>query len=181
MSCKILCKGAIAGFAVLVLASCAVPALAAVDMFVKIEGIGGESLDREHSGWIEVESFSWEQTEAEMSGQRASLAGTREGIPVMPGSLTITKYGDKASTPLMQACSSGTDLGNVVVEVVETTEETGLVLYSTYTLSGVRPSGCSPSDSEGRPTETITLNYKEITYKYTQVNRKAGKPAKKGP
>ena len=35
------------------------PTLAAADMFLKIEGIEGESTDSAHQRWIEVESLNW--------------------------------------------------------------------------------------------------------------------------
>jgi type VI secretion system secreted protein Hcp len=168
-------KIAIAGMVFLATAVCAIPATASGDMFIKIAGIEGESRDKEHSGWIGVESFTWEHTGISMSGERASRTGTRQGEPAMPGSLTIKKYKDKASTPLMQACSRGMDFGDVVVEVVETDEITGIVQYSTYTLSEVNLSGGIPSDSEDRPSETITLNYETVASDYRSTGRKTGK------
>jgi len=38
---------------------CAAPCFAAVDAFLKIDGIKGESTDASHKGWIEISSFSW--------------------------------------------------------------------------------------------------------------------------
>jgi len=32
----------------------------AVDMFLKLDGIKGESVDHKHGGEIHIESFSWE-------------------------------------------------------------------------------------------------------------------------
>jgi len=37
----------------------ATTATAAVDMFLKIDGVEGESKDQKHPGTIEIESFSW--------------------------------------------------------------------------------------------------------------------------
>jgi len=172
---------AMAAIAILTAAVCAIPAMAAMDMFIKIAGIDGESRDKDHAGWIEVESFSWEHMEVSLSGQRGSLAGNRQGVPAMPGSLTATKFTDKASAPLMRACSQGTNIGDVVVNMVETNEITELVYYSTYTLSGVTLSGCSPSDSDDRSTETFTLNYDEIAYEYYTIDRKTSKTRKTTP
>lgn len=156
----------------------AISTMASGDMFIKIDGIEGESRDIEHSSWIEVESFSWEHMGISMSGQRASRIGTRQGEPAMPGSLTITKIEDKSSTSLMQVCAQGTNLDDVVVDVVETDAQTGIVQHSTYTLSGVNLSGCSSSDSDDRPIETFTLNYDKIAYKYYTTSQKTGKAGK---
>jgi type VI secretion system secreted protein Hcp len=159
-------------------ALCAIPAMAAMDMFIKIDGIDGESRDKDHSGWIEVESFSWEHMGISVSGQRASAIGSRQGEPAMPGSLTVTKFIDKASFPIMRACSSEANIGDVVVNMVETDEITEIVSYRTYTLSGVSVSGCSAADSEDPPTETFTLNYDEISYRNYTIDRKTGKTRK---
>ena len=168
-------KIAIAGIAFLTAAVYAIPAMASGDMFMKIAGITGESRDKDHSGWIGVESYSWEHTGISMSGERDSRIGTRQGEPAMPGSLTIKKYTDKASIPLMQTCSQGIDIGEVVVEVVETDEISGILQYSTYTLSRVILSDCESSDSEDRPNETITLNYDTVTSEYRSTDQKTGK------
>ena len=43
----------------------------AVDMFLKLDGIDGESTDAQHQDWIEVSSFSW--------GVSNSIAGSGTG------------------------------------------------------------------------------------------------------
>ncbi|SUB69212.1 Hemolysin-coregulated protein (uncharacterized) [Pluralibacter gergoviae] len=31
----------------------------AIDMFLKVEGVTGESKDSHHTGWTDITSFSW--------------------------------------------------------------------------------------------------------------------------
>lgn len=31
----------------------------AIDMYLKVEGVTGESKDSNHTGWIDINSFSW--------------------------------------------------------------------------------------------------------------------------
>jgi len=162
---------AIAGIAILMATVWPVPAMAAVDMFIKIDGIDGESRDKDHSGWIEVESFSW----------GASRGGNRQADSVIPGSLTITKSIDQASPSLMQACVSGKDLGEVFVGLITTDEKTERDQYITYKLMKVRLTSCATSDSDDRPTESITLNYDKIDYKYLPAGKTPGGDAKKNP
>jgi len=57
------------------------PVLAAVDMFLKIDGVPGESAQPGHAGWFEISSFSWGMAQP---GQRAcatshTIAFTRKG------------------------------------------------------------------------------------------------------
>jgi len=37
--------------------------MASVDYFLKIEGVEGESADKAHKGWIDLESWSWGETQ----------------------------------------------------------------------------------------------------------------------
>jgi len=52
------------GLFVFVLLLCAAPCFAAVDAFLKIDGIKGESTDTSHKDWIEISSFSWGMSRA---------------------------------------------------------------------------------------------------------------------
>jgi len=172
---------AIPAIAILMAAAWVAPAIAAVDMFIKIEGIDGESRDKDHSGWIEVESFSWGSQGASVRGRDASRGRSRQAEPVMPGSLTITKSMDQASTSLMRACSSGKIFDEVIVDLLRTDEKTGLVQYTAYTLLEVRLTSCASSGSDERSTENVTLNYSKIDYEYTPVDRGRGKATKRNP
>ncbi len=46
----------------------------AVDYFLQIAGIDGESTDAKHKGWIDVESWSWGETNSG-SAHRGAGAG----------------------------------------------------------------------------------------------------------
>jgi hypothetical protein len=74
-------------FTVVLLAAAlaAFPLLAAVDMFLRIEGVPGESAQPGHAGWFEISSFSWGMTQpGAMAGGPAcatshTIAFTRKG------------------------------------------------------------------------------------------------------
>ena len=44
---------------VFLLILCAAPLFAAVDMFLKIDGVNGTSVDSAHRGWFEVTNWTW--------------------------------------------------------------------------------------------------------------------------
>jgi type VI secretion system secreted protein Hcp len=77
--------------------------VAAVDYFLKIEGIQGESLDAKHRGEIELESFSWGE---EGTGSRARGAGAGAG-KVQIEDLHVVMKANKASPLLLLACAAG--------------------------------------------------------------------------
>jgi type VI secretion system secreted protein Hcp len=75
----------------------------AVDMFLKVDGIDGESQDKSHKSDIDILSFSW-------GASNSSSIGTGSGGgagKVAMQSFNITFYQNQASPKLMLACASG--------------------------------------------------------------------------
>ena len=77
--------------------------MAAVDYFLKIDGVEGESGDDKHQNEIEVEEFQWEQAQ-EGSGQGGGGVGAGK---VKMGDFRILLRTCKATPTLMLACASG--------------------------------------------------------------------------
>src|SRR4051794_31511408 len=80
----------------------------AVDMFMKIDDIKGESSDGSHKDEIEVLSWSWGMSQ---SGTAQSGTGGGAG-KVNVQDLSFTKYVDKSSPNLMKLCCTGTHFKN---------------------------------------------------------------------
>jgi type VI secretion system secreted protein Hcp len=77
----------------------------AVDVFLKIGDIKGESLDSKHKGEIEIESFSFGQAaDASETGQRSGKVDLQDFHFVMRIS--------KASPLLMKHCAAGSHIKN---------------------------------------------------------------------
>src|SRR5258708_469936 len=75
----------------------------AVDMFLKLDGIKGESKDHKHKDEIHIESFSWGLSQTGVSG---SGGGGGAG-KVEVHDVSITKIVDKSSTDLMHHICAG--------------------------------------------------------------------------
>src|SRR6187402_3524351 len=75
----------------------------AVDMFLKLDGIAGESKDKAHTGEIHIESFSWGMSQ---TGAHGSGGGGGAG-KVSVHDISVTKLTDKSSCALMAALASG--------------------------------------------------------------------------
>ena len=85
--------------------------MAAVDYFLKIDGIVGESLDAKHTGEMQLESFSWGETQ-----QTATPAGSGAGAgKVQIYDLHFVMRTNKASAQLLLACASGQHLKTAVL------------------------------------------------------------------
>src|SRR5580765_956445 len=80
----------------------------AVDMFLKLEGIKGESIDHKHGGEIHIESFSWGLSQ---TGAHATGGGGGAG-KVSVHDVSITKFVDKSSPALMLYCCNGKHIPN---------------------------------------------------------------------
>lgn len=133
------------------------PAFAPVDMFLKIDGIDGESKDADHDKWIDVLSWSWGET----SSSAGAASGRRSSPGEGPGTLTISKSVDKSSPKLTQACNSGRSLPKATVSDGA----------RTYTLYNVRLS-CTTSGAAGdRPTEEIAFYYNKISFSEAKPKR----------
>lgn len=83
----------------------------AVDYFLKVDGIPGESQDAKHKDEIEVLSWSWGESTAVPSGP-GSGAGSGK---VQFQDFHFTSLISKASPKLMGACASGKHIKNAVL------------------------------------------------------------------
>ena len=85
--------------------------MSAVDYFLKIDGIKGESQDTKHGGEIEIQSFSWGATQ---SGSFAQGGGGGAGKVNMQD-FHFTVFHGVASPKLMLACATGQHIPTAVL------------------------------------------------------------------
>lgn len=134
----------------------------AVDMFLKIDDIEGESVDSVHAGEIDILAWSWGMSQ---SGSTHMGPGGGAG-KVNVEDLSFTHYVDKASPNLEHMCCSGKHFqeailvvrkaGETALEYMKITMEEGLV-------SSVSTGG---SGGEDRLTENVTLNFAKFKSEY---------------
>jgi type VI secretion system secreted protein Hcp len=150
----------------------------AVDAFLKIEGIDGESTDEKHKKWIEIEGFSWSATQPSSA---ASGTGARTAERVRVSDLSFNKMIDSSSPHLMLACCNGKHFSKVQMEVCEASESKHrylLVELENVIVSSYAPSGFKGGDKVG---EAVGLNFGKIKWEYTPLGQD-GKPGTKvGP
>lgn len=135
----------------------------AADMFLKLEGVDGESKDDSHKKEIDVLSWSWGATQ---SGTGHVGGGSGSG-KVAVQDVSVTKYVDSASHLLLLDCCNGQHIkkgiltvrkaGATPLEYLKLTMEDILVTHISTGGSG----------GEDRLTETITLNFSKFKYEYT--------------
>jgi type VI secretion system secreted protein Hcp len=135
----------------------------AVDMFIKIGDIKGESMDSKHKGEIDVLSWSWGMSQ---SGN-AHVGGGAGAGKVNVQDLTLTKYVDSCTPLLMLKVCNGKHYPEALLTVRKAGENP--VEYLKIKLSEVLISSLTTggSGSEDRLTENITLNFAKVDVKYT--------------
>lgn len=146
------------------------------DMFLKIDGVDGESQDSKHKSWIEILSWSWGEAQTGSAGK-----GGGAGIgKVDMQDFSFSKFMDKASPKLMLACAQGKHLPTMdfVARKAGGEQEN----YMKMKLTDVMVSSFSTSNSAGSgslPVESISLNFSKIELEYFQQDAK-GKTASAG-
>lgn len=135
----------------------------AVDIFIKIGDIKGESQDKTHKDEIEVLNWSWGMSQ---SGNMHTGTGGGAG-KVSIQDLSLTKYVDKASPNLMMHCSSGKHVPKVTLTVRKAGGD-AQVEYLIINLEEVLISSLSTggSGSDDRLIENVTLNFAKVTVDY---------------
>src|SRR5437899_11830504 len=109
----------------------------AVDMFIKIDGIKGESADDKHKEEIDVLSWSWGMSQ---SGS-AHMGGGAGAGKVNVNDLSFTKYIDVASPDLYLSCCNRKHLKDAKLVVRKAGEHP--LEYTIVTLEAVIVSSAS--------------------------------------
>jgi type VI secretion system secreted protein Hcp len=134
----------------------------AIDAFLKIDGVKGESVVKGHAGEIDVLSWSWG-----MSQSGTTHLGTGGGAgKVDVQDLSFTHYVDSSAPNLMQACCTGKHYDEALLVLRKA--GTNPLDYITITLKNVIITSISTGGSGGEEmvTENVTLNFNEFTYAY---------------
>ena len=133
------------------------------DMFLKIEGVEGESVDHKHAKEIDILAWSWGMTQ---SGSMHIGGGGGAG-KVAVQDLSVTKYVDKSSPNLIQTCCTGRHYPKATLTVRKAGASP--VEYMIITMTDVLITSVSTGGSGGedRLTENVSLNFAKVEVKYT--------------
>ena len=142
----------------------------AVDMFLKIGDVKGESRDSAHKEEIDVLAWSWGMAQ---SGTMHMGGGGGAG-KVNVQDLSFTKYLDKSTPNLMLACCNGKHYPEALLTVRKAGEnpiEYLKIKMEDVLITSVATGG---SGGEDRLTENITMNFAKVNVEY-QPQGKDGK------
>ncbi len=139
--------------------------MAAVDYFLKLDGIDGESQVSKHKGEIDLESWSWGESQA---GSHAGGGGGGAGKVSMQDFHFVMKV-NKSSPKLLLACATGEHIKKAVLICRKAGKEQQE--YLKITLTDLLVSSFQTGGHEGSntiPSDQISLNYSKIEYEYKE-------------
>jgi type VI secretion system secreted protein Hcp len=146
----------------------------AVDMFLKIDGVPGESTEDKHKEWIEILSYS--SGVSQPGAGAMSSGGARSAERCDHSDFSVVKTLDKASPKLALYLCNGTHIEEIIIELCHATGDKQK--YMEYKMTDVIVSSVSVSGSAGEgplPLEEVTFAYGKIEWTYTEVDHETGK------
>jgi type VI secretion system secreted protein Hcp len=136
--------------------------MAAVDYFIKFDGIKGESPDAKHKDEIDIESWSWGEVQAGASGPGGGGAGK-----VSMQDFHFVMRLNTASPGLMKACATGKHIKTATMTARKAGK--GQMDYLTFKFHDVLVSSYQTGGSEHSdvvPTDQVSFNFAKIEVEY---------------
>ncbi len=145
----------------------------AIDVYLYMSGIKGESSDSVHKDWIECTSVTWGLIQPKsVSG---STAGGHTAERCEHFELVFTKLTDKSTPILLQNCSAGLTIPNARLEFMRADGAGRRIKYFEVALENVLVGTVMPSVREGEVlTEQVGLKYAKVNWKYVQQKVSGG-------
>jgi type VI secretion system secreted protein Hcp len=145
----------------------------AIDVYLQISDIKGESNDEKHKGWIEVCHVVWG-----VDQPRAATVSTAGGHTSGRADLTcigFNKLADLASPLLFQYCAAGKTIPKAVFEFMRADGDGKPICYLKLDLENVMVSSVHPNSGDGGIVkEQVHLAYSRLKVTYTKQDIKGG-------
>ena len=138
----------------------------AVDYFLRIDGIPGESKDSKHKDEIDVEAWSWGEVNPVQHGPGSGVGAGK----VQMQDFNFTTRFSKASPSLMLACASGKHLKSAVLTARRGGDK-AQAEFLTFSLSDVLVSSYQTAGAEAgdvAPVDSVSLNFAKIQIEYKE-------------
>lgn len=136
----------------------------AIDYFLKITGIQGESTSAQHQGEIDVETWSWGETAPRPTGGGPGGGAGR----VVPRDFVFSARTSRATPPLLLACATGRHFQEAVLVGVRAGRAQQQFLR--YKLTDVQvtsfETGASEAAAGGEPTDQVALAFRTLEVEY---------------
>lgn len=139
----------------------------AIDVYLRIDGIKGESSDDRYRDWIECQSVTWGV--AQPRSATASTGGGHTAERCEHRDVVISKLTDISTPILLQTCSSGKTIPKATIEFMRADGNGTRIKYFEIELENVLIGGVIPRIAEGDiMSEHVGLKFSKVKWKYTQ-------------
>lgn len=139
----------------------------AIDIYLQLDGIKGESADSGHQGWIELTSAHWGVLQPRSA--TASTAGGHTAERCEHRTLALTKLADLSSPILMQTCSMGKTIPKAKLEFMRADGNGVPVKYYEVEMENVMIASVDQTVHEGVILhDAVGLRFSKVKWKYTQ-------------
>jgi len=133
-----------------------------LQMFLKLDGIDGESTDAKHRGEIDILGWSWG-----LSDQASAVASGAGSGKVVIQNLVIQKLVDLSSPALMLASAQGKHIASGTLTTRKAGANTPEFLLVKLTNLLVISLAVSAAAGETQPTETLVLAFGKVEVDYS--------------
>jgi type VI secretion system secreted protein Hcp len=138
--------------------------MAAVDYFLKIDGIPGESRDAKHKEEIVLDSFSWGE-----SNSGGTTTGGGGAGKVSMQDFHFTAKLSKASPKLMLACASGKHIPNAVMTARTSGGKQGGFEFLFIKMNDILVTSFQTGETGGVvPEDAVSLAFAKIEVDYKE-------------
>lgn len=146
----------------------------ACDMFIRIDGIKGDSNDSKHKEWIEVESFTHSITQA--TGGASSAQGVHTGGRADHADFSFVKRLDSATPTLAKYVCDGKHIPKIDFELCRAMGDKQCFMkyqFEDSIIAGQSPQGTSKGE-DLIPLEEIKIRYGVMKWEYTPTDPRSG-------
>jgi len=140
----------------------------AVDMFIKIGDIKGESRDKTHKGEIDVLAWSWGMSNCGSAHQGGGMGAGKVNVQ----DLSFTKYIDKSTTSFIKALVTGDHMDTVTLAVSKAGGKQEDYLTIKLTSAMVTSYSTGGSGGEDLLTENVSISFAKFDVEYFAQNDK---------
>jgi type VI secretion system secreted protein Hcp len=139
----------------------------AIDVYLQLDGIKGESHDGTHQDWIECKSVNWSITQPKSA--TSSTAGGHSAERCEMSEVSIFKIADLASPILAQHCAMGKTVPKAKIEMLRADGNGERVKYYEVELENVLVAHVAQGVAGGNGmSESLGLKFSKVKWKYCQ-------------
>jgi type VI secretion system secreted protein Hcp len=145
----------------------------AIDVYLQIDGIKGESTDDRHKDWIECLSVQFGVSQPRSA--TASTGGGHTAERCEHQDIALSKLADLSTPILLQTCSAGKTIPKAKFEFMRADGKGERIKYFEIELENVLIGAVNPTVTEGAILhENVGLKFSKIKWKYTQQKVSGG-------